>query len=361
MDGSEKIVVFGIDDRSLRIKISNYLDDRYSILGVSDFCSGNDYLQNERFVDVLNLKNESFEYVITCFSDNKRRGQAVYELIKCGISREKIVQPLLLLSEEAQNAPDLVAELANADSDADTVILGLSYSWRGLDHGILKECVDLSWHGQDLYYNVQMYNRVIKNIKPRNVLMVFPYYYFNYDMSRSLYQFVSHQIFANRSFNDWHNAYDSSNDNLKDYMKCIDLFGERFWRNTRWRKENSIDYFVADETRLELPDIWKNHYSETFAENTNTFKKFINSIIDRGCNPIVVTPPILLDKIVDSDRKYYFSMKEEFISVMSEYSDKVQFYDCSELIRDHSFFVDYQHLNELGRKAFTDAIMHLLE
>ena len=57
-------------------------------------------------------------------------------------------------------------------------------------------------------------------------LMVFPHYYLNYDMSKSIYQFSFGQIFVCRGFRDRHNAK-ASFKNINEYLISEELFGKK--------------------------------------------------------------------------------------------------------------------------------------
>ena len=80
------------------------------------------------------------------------------------------------------------------------------------------------------------------------MLLVFPYYYFNYDMSRSIYQFETGQILALHGFDDWHNAVNTSESKIKDYLNCFELFGQKFWELHIWKKycAKNISKFGGD-------------------------------------------------------------------------------------------------------------------
>lgn len=91
--------------------------------------------------------------------------------------------------------------------------------------------MDFSRHGLDLYYNYKFLEHLLgmKNSKSMDIfLMVFPHYYLNYDMSKSIYQFSFGQIFACRGFRDWHNAKASLNKNINEYLISKEMFGKNW-------------------------------------------------------------------------------------------------------------------------------------
>lgn len=114
-------------------------------------------------------------------------------------------------------------------------------------------------------------------------LMVFPHYYLNYDMSKSIYQFSFGQIFACRGFRDWHNAKASLNKNINEYLISKEMFGKKL----------GIYESTVSSEEVELPRSWKVFYEETCDEN----KKIMIDILEmpKEKKTILIVLPILIE------------------------------------------------------------------
>lgn len=188
-------------------------------------------------------------------------------------------------------------------------------------------------------------------------MFVMPYYWFNYDMSMSEYQFESGQIFAFRGFQDFHNAVKTDSLLINDYLVSFELFGEKLWENIVWKKEIPINNsYINLETKQCLPNIWKKIYDNTIQENLYIFSDMLKLFKRR----IVIVPPIAKECIDENDLHCFYSMKNLFYSCMESFTN-VELYDCSEDIKDMNCFYDYEHLNEFGRKEFSRIVNDILE
>lgn len=135
------------------MECQSYLKDDYEILGIIDFEYDYDYLQQCNYIQIEQIKNMEFEYIIILDKDATSRRKVIDILIKEGVDDSKIIIPWLLFKQDTGFIPDLSNEASNCKS-IKTVILGLSYSLRGTDQNTINtKCYDCSWHGLDLYYN----------------------------------------------------------------------------------------------------------------------------------------------------------------------------------------------------------------
>ena len=362
----EKILLYGASNKSLRIKVAGYLADNYEVIGVTDRYQKSDTLQGERFVDPASVAGENFKYCIVLINNKINRKDAVAYLESLGVERNKIVEPLLFFVNEAECIPDLKREIQSASNESpQNLILGLSYSLRGIDYSAFTDIggvLDLLWHGQDLYYNCMVLSEVRKKQKIFNgikrIICVFPFYYFNYDMSCSLYQFESGQILANRGFNDWHNAYDK-NDDIRNFLVCFELFGERFWYNKRWKKTQPNNEMIMSNNLIDLDPIWRKTYLETWKENIWLFEDLIN--MSREKELYLVIPPIWKPVIKKKDIPIYEQMVKSFENVIAPYIKDIHVIDFSGEICSMDCFYDYEHLNNKGRRVFTQMLMETIK
>ena len=109
----------------------------------------------------------------------------------------------------------------------------MSYSLTGIDKESLSQrFFDFSWRGQDIYYNFQLLRYALKLEKftdVKQVSLVFPYYYFSWDQSRSWVQYETGQIFGVNCLNYYHNAAkaDTKWDLLWNKIVNYQMFGRK--------------------------------------------------------------------------------------------------------------------------------------
>lgn len=284
------------------------------------------------------------------------------------MTTENIVVPRLLYNEEAYFVPNLKTEIfKNISNEYSGVVLGLSYSLRGIDFGKLKsKFIDFSWHGLDIYYNWVSLKYFLDNYDGmiQEAFLVFPYYYFNYDMSRSFYQFDTAQILALHGYNDWHNANISSDDRIRDYLKCFELFGDKFWKQVNWKKYCPKNYKEKDSNFVRLSDIWKQEYKSTKKENYTIMQNILEMLKMKKIKTYIIVPPILKNYINEEDLIFYESNKGYFYFIVNKLNEKYKFelLDYSEIYNSKpQLFYDYEHLNESGRQEFTTVLNDLLK
>lgn len=360
----KKVIIYGVKNAGLRAWVRNYLSDKCEMIGVSDSHIDKDVLQGETFIHPFDIHLYPFDYIIILSEREQIQLEIRKRLIELNVEENKIIVPRLLLQKNTEFIPDLKKEIIdsiNNNDNLDSVVMGLSYSLRGIDFKRLSlNALDFSWHGLYLYYNYKSLEVLSckKDIrKIRTALLVFPFYYFNYDMSKSLYQFTTGQIFACRGFEDWHNAAHVPNQDIYEYLVCDKLFGDKFWKYKNWKKISEINESIMEgEGEIKLPGSWKHFYQETWKEN----EKIMQSILERLKNAriLIIVPPIYADIIEKDEMKYFNKMQEKFLFSLKQFQSTFEFeiYDFSQKINDISCFYDYTHLNEKGRLKFTEII-----
>lgn len=238
-------------------------------------------------------------------------------------NKDSIIVPRLLLLRNADFIPDLKDEIINKikKKSYEAAVMGLSYSLRGIDfERLCLKSIDFSWHGLDLYYNYKQLELLLdkSELNIQTFIMMFPYYYLNYDMSSSLYQFSTGQIFACRGFQDWHNARFVSNSSIQEYLISEEIFGEKFWKYKKWKKVSGGYESVLKMDKVELPKIWKRFHKGTCKENENLLQKILEMLKDR--NIIFVIPPIFIETIKENDLEYFYIMRKYFLGYLKKCS-----------------------------------------
>lgn len=363
----KKIVCYGIKNRDLRRKVKLFLSDEYEVIGYGDTFLNEDTLQGDCYVSFSDILKLEYDYILILCADNTRQEEIRKKLVDSGVMPQKIVVPRLLFNQEALFIPDLKEDIAEKLANKfDGVILGLSYSLRGLDISKLtKRFIDFSWHGLDIYYNWLSLNYFIENYKNeiKDALLVFPYYYFNYDMSSSLYQYDTGQILSLHSYNDWHNAENCMNDKIRDYLICFEIFGMKFWKQVQWKKYCAKNINTIDKKFVELSRVWKENYRNTQEENYEIMKKILTALKEKNAAVSIIIPPILRNYISETNLPYYDLTKKNFYTFLDELKSEYDFriIDYSEVFdKRPEFFYDYEHLNENGRQEFSKIINEIL-
>lgn len=349
----KKIILYGIANRTLRMQVQSYLDDDYEIIGISDSKLTEDYLQGELYITPDEIINKQFDYILV-LTTNERSQKEIIDILRMkGISINKIIVPRLLCQKDSEYIPDLKRDLEKEivrNTNAEGFCLGLSYSLRGLNFNKLQiDCIDCSWHGLDLYYCYK--SRQMFDERYKTAILVFPYYYFNYDMSLSEYQFNTGQILACRGFQDWHNADKSHNSVIDDYLISTELFGKKFWMNKRWRKEIPREEKIIENTATGIATIWKKKHQGTLEENILIFERLIQSCV--GMRIVMIVPPIFWEVIRRDDVQYILEQKSYFYKIINRYKNVIELFDCSNLMQKREYYYDYEHLNEEGREVLT--------
>lgn len=356
----KKVVLYGVRHVELRRDVEYFLGNDCKIVGYSDTYYKNDVLDGKRFIPPDQLTNEEFDYVILLSFKESILESMRANLMLLGIPSQKIVRPTMFLNKGMEKMQlDLIADIEAQYHGESGLIFGLSYSLRGIFEKKLRPVFyDCSWHGIDLYYNFQIFQYMRKRCLLSNVkiaFMVFPYDVFNYDMSRSLYQYRTGQIFSLRGLNDYHNYQQTPG--ALEYVINYQLFSKKisdFYRMRRYEQQNQGVYSGPDGKGA-LKGPWVRHYPETIVENTALFDSFCCALRDIGISLVMIVPPYYLKGFDRASLGAADRMKREYYQIIGAQGLKV--FDFFDIYADcREFFVDLIHLNSYGAKAFTELI-----
>lgn len=136
--------------------------------------------------------------------------------------------------------------------------------------------------------------------------MCFPYYYFDYDMSRFLHLYENGHIFAVRQLDDWHHFREVPG--AADYVENYKMFGQRLSEFYRFRRFGFQSQGVCrcQDGGEALNPIWFRRYEETFAENKALFAQFVWDLLQRRISPVPVVPPFYLNGINETSKNCLF-------------------------------------------------------
>lgn len=355
-----RIILYGVRHVELRRDIEFFLDDGYEISGYSDSYYTCDVLDGKRFILPEALCGTEFDCVLPLSFKETVLADMKSGLIERGVPPEKIIWPTMFLHQgkEAMQA-DLIADIETRYQGEKGLIFGLSYSLRGIfEKRLVPAFYDCSWHGLDLYYNYRIFQYMRRKgllSRVKVAILVFPYYYFDYDMSRSMYHYREGQMFALRGLDDWHNYRRLPG--AFDYVENYRMFGKKwsdFYHFHRYEQQNRSVYSGRDG-EAELDGIWRQVHPETVAENQKLFADFSRELAETGITPVLVVPPYFVKGLSQSSMEAVEKKKREFYRVIE--AGKMRIFDCFDLFADYrEFFADLTHLNSAGAGAFTDMI-----
>ena len=268
---------------------------------------------------------------------------------------------------KVQYQENMVEKISQAGNDYFGIIMGWSYSLRGIH---LKELrhnfFNFSWHGMDLYYNWKLYSYGRKigafhNIK--RLFLVVPYAFFNYDQSRSPYQYRTCQLFAVHELDDWHNVLQIPEPDLSNSMNYIinwQMFGKRitsyYAYHFQYDRAGNTCYSGQIGT-AHLDPIWWKVHTNTVSENRKILRDMLECFKKQNVEIDIIIPPYFIEAFDIESRKRMPEIKESFYNIVlnevNRTGTKVCLYDCFSCFKNHEFFADTTHLNGKGAAEWT--------
>ena len=364
----KKIIIYGIENIILCKNIEFFLDDDYEIIGYSDtyYCI-NDTINGKKFIPLGELLNFEFDYILLSSHSKITQEDMRKNLSLHNIPSEKIVAFTMLSQPARSESFDLIADIHDYYQEERGLIFGLSYSAYGILKKMLKTpYYDCSVSSLDLYYNFQIYMYMKKMgllSKVEKVLLVFPYYYFNYDASLSLTWYQNWQMCCVWQLDDYHNHGDLRG-GVDDYIVNYRMFARKFsqfYRSNKFDKTISRVYQGQDHGgQLDEKRFYDRH-EKTIEENRNVFLNFIKEIYMQKIEPVLVIPPFYLKGLDVISQNMLKEKKELFYQIVQETEEKTQkkikIFDYVDVFADRQeFFRDLTHLNTAGAEEFTRLI-----
>lgn len=361
----KRIILYGVRQIELRRRIEFFLGNEWEIIGYSDSHYKRDILDESVFFSLEELRNQMFDYIVLLsFSPNTQKSMED-SLLQVGIPNDRIIRPVLFLRNGAEARQlDLVDDFLNNYHGEEGLIFGLSYSLRGINENELAiPFFNISWHGLDLYYNYRLFcffndRDLLESVK--RVFLVFPYDFMNYDMSQSLYQYRTGQIFSTWRLDDWHNSQNVSES--KDYIANYQMFGEkfsRFYHFFRYAQVYRMTYQGVDGSE-ELGHTWLVQHKETMAENKTVFYQFLDLLLEKNIKVDFVVPPFYLNGLCQSSKELFLANRRVFYQALNdicETKDEIRIWDYADLyLNKREYFADLTHLNSAGAHEFTQQI-----
>jgi len=360
----KSVILYGLKHLELQRNIEFFLDDAYEVAAFTDSYYMGAEWREKPFIPLTELGHYHFDYVLLLAYGEAALQSMRNSLLQLGVSPEKIVAPTMFLYRDAaSNQVDLIAEIQRTYKGEPGIIFGMSYSM-----GIGKDAFSIpfyncSWSAMDLYYNFRIFEYMTQHDLLSTVkiaLLVFPHYYFTYDLSQCRNTYKTGEMFSIRRLNDWHhNAQVPSG---RDYVENFHLFGEKvdaFYRPRR-HENRSCRVYQGHDGAAQLTKMWFRNYEKTIAENKGVFLKFCKGLSDAGITPALVVPPVYLNGVNAESMDVFRRKKEQFQQIVLETkqtASTLDIFDYSTLFADkRDFFEDLVHLNAAGLLEFTRKI-----
>lgn len=352
----EKVIIYGISNIELRRSAEHFLDgDRFEIIGYSDTYYPFDWIDGGEFIQPGKIMQTEYDYIIV--ANTSSFDIIKKSLVDMGVPEDKIVPTSILLWGSPVKSNEDVCKRVDyynrLKEQRDAIVCGLSYSWRGIIYDELGlSTYNLSASGLDMYYNLRLIEKCNPNVINgcKYCFLVFPYYYFNYDMSRSLGQYTSGQIMQIMGLKDWHNA--NKTKGSIEYINMFRLFGRKIMSYYNIAKPEYINRsYKKIGAGGTLDRIWHGRYENTYEENEKIFNQLIETLNNKQI--ILVIPPVLYDYLGIESRRAFADKKEQFYSALNSYKDCITIWDYATEYGSEKLFDSLDHLNYQGAKVFT--------
>lgn len=356
----KKLILYGVRHVELRRNIEYFLDDGYEIAGYSDGYYTKDVLDGRRFVPPERLCDTEFDCIMPLSFKEDVLAEMRAGLMDRGVPAEKIIRPTMFLNHGKEFMQvDLIGDIEARYQGEEGLIFGLSYSLRGIFEKKLRPAFyDCSWHGLDLYYHYRIFQYMRRRgflSKVKTAFLVFPYYYFNYDMSRSMYHYREGQMFALRGLDDWHNYRKLTG--AYDYVVNYQMFGRKisdFYHFHKYEQQKRSVYQGKDG-EAGLDGLWVHAHPETIAENQALFTDFCRELAEMEITPVLIVPPYFLRGLHPESLKTAAEMRREFYRTVEP--GGMDIFDFFDFFADRrELFADLTHLNSTGAEVFTELI-----
>ena len=370
----KKIIVGVRRDVELLRSIEYFLDDDCEIIGYHRIVPriANPLFCRE-FYTVKQLKSVSFDYIVSATLNELDMAKFIESLSVLNCDKKIVIPVILKANGREKRTLDVVSLIDDCEGGYHSIVMGLSHAMRNIDTSVLTRNVfNLSSGGLDIYYLLKLLQYGLMNGKfagIKQAWLMFPYYYFDYDQSRSYHQYKVGQIFSTHRLDDWHNASKVTQDRdvvgsgVRNYIANYRLFGRKMSDRYRYRFDTR-QYLTVCKDELGkgelLQSFWRDH-PKTIVENRVLFRKLITLLKKHDVKITLIPPPLFVSVLNDENLERLKVLEERFYSIVNEELSKlgvsVQIKDTTRLFADRrELFLDVVHLNTAGSIAYSKYI-----
>lgn len=362
-----KIILAGLKDDRLLRNSEAFLGDEHEIVAYYDVEPVSpDILKGRNVFSLEQLKELQFDYIVFASFDAAHQAEMTKRLRSVGCNQPTIIERIFLPRAPEKRQEDKVRLIDLCQDECYGVIMGLSHALTGIDKSKLaRKFFDLSWRGQDMYYNFRLFQYALEHGKFTDIKqawLVFPQYYFDYDQSQSFKQFTSGQMFGSHRLDDWHNVERIKVGKylawIKNQIVNYRLFGRKFADYRKYRTPMHLMkvYSMPDGQGVLPKGFWTDRPA-TVASNRVIFRELIKLLSARHLKTTIILPPLFIDGLNEETANQLKVIDERFKSIAREELNNlgvdVEIKDYAGIFADkRPFFRDTEHVNYPGAVAF---------
>ncbi|HAT4301695.1 hypothetical protein H8K00_13445 [Clostridium perfringens] len=359
-----KIVIVGLG--GYRIEIKNLIADNVEIVAYSQRdnlnkkCNTFDY---KPFVNLLDLAFIEYDFIVLADS-NKEDIEYIKRVLKqIGIDSSNVIEYACFRESLCINP---LKVFYDSEIEFDALLFGMSHSQCSVQPQLFSEAIyKFASPSMDLFCQYKLVQSLIneqseKISKVSTFVFEFPYYIFNFDLSR-FRKFVINRLYYFYIFSDYHHfdELEGSSDIIKQFEKYVLLFDKNktavkfsYTKEMSSEKNNislmkKIKKILKEIVRIIQifklkDDVWYKQYKQTQNENIEYWKKIVYMIKKSNPNAqikVLICPFDPLFRILNKNA--IMKNKEYFYNVIG---DSAQIYDFFSLDDDFKF-IDHCHLD----------------
>lgn len=323
------------------------------------------YWGGRPFIPLEEIGKQECKYIIVACDTWEVYSDIKSNLLKNGVPEDKIIRHYFFKFSQRTMNYYLDELFTRSSLPWEGIILGNSYALRGINTACLSKCFcNLGWHGLDLYYSYRLLE-YLKQMAPEKmafikyIILAFPYYFFNYDMSASLYQLQTGQIWAISHLNDYHNM-----DKIREFNEYHNMYlinKELFEKNSN---KNSLSAWMGNDNLVfdgegkehHLSHTWSCEHTATIQENITIFHALLDFIKQSDIKPLILVMPYhhlfherFPLEIEQTKNRYYQLLRAEELCRDVKVIDRF----CCDISYNDNFWADMTHLNSAGAEEIS--------
>lgn len=310
---------------------------------------------SKKIIQVERISEYNYDFIIIL--DEIKEKNILEHLVKSGVNKNNIYLFSRFKISVIEGLDYRIRELLYQDG-IEAIITGSSYGEVGIKAELLsKKTINFAFSSQDLYYDYLLLKYLLNFANVKNsikyVFIAASYYYFDYDMSKSIAKYRIHRYSNYLDY--FHNNKDTVGIDIAKqlYEKRISM--EHYYSMNK-AKQNAVINTKDDEQEYVAKRNSTMNYNLTRKENISIFNEYLHLLKSHCIKPLIVICPTSI---------YYYKyfkngyQKNKFYSILEKFQAKFDFqvldYCNSNLFEDMDFW-DYGHLNGKGSEKFTQLL-----
>lgn len=369
-----RIIIVGLSD--YRKEIKENIADNIEIVAYCDIEEKRKeytFFDYKPYVEIEKISRLSYDYFIVAYANSNDIRKAIEDLVSFGARKANVIAYANYRTSLCINP---ISVFAKTDIDFDVLLFGMSHSQCSIQTQLFNERIykfaspsmDMFCHYKILKVLIEKYTHKLETVS--TYIFEFPYYIFNFDLSR-FKSFVANRLYYFYMLSDYHHFGENDDDkyvieNFESFVKIFDKDSSAI--KYSYNKElgnvergfwNTIKKYYRNIRRImqickNREDVWYKNYVNTQKENLEYWEK-IKQIIKEN-NPaaeirILVCP---FDKLFRRiHRKAISEKRDQFYKAIG---NDVKVYDDFSLNEKYTF-IDHCHLNTSSGLKYCKHVM----